>query len=308
MDTPLLSIIIPVYNTGDAFLTLYDSIEKDRYKDLEILVVDDGSTDDSLKILRGVAAKDKRVHVFSQKNAGASSARNLALKKATGKYVFFVDSDDNILPGHFTKLTEEFEKRGAGLVSCGYRYHRVYNDKTHDTYTNPPIERKPNESDITFILHQDVKDGRLYAATNKAFRNDIIKKGHLEFDTKKQFAEDTKFVLDYLKTLIKNDELKINYVLEATYLYHYGTETSTVRTSSLIWKNWQESFKDFQNFAAQNGTITSRDRRLLRKLKIRFHISHAFAVARSNQKFSQKLKYTNIFKLIPASILVKFRK
>ena len=308
MNEPLLSVVVPVYNTGEAFLKLYKSIEKDRYKNLEILVVDDGSTDDSLKILRAIAAKDKRMRILCEKNSGASAARNLALKKANGKYVFFVDSDDDILKTHFTKLTEKFEKEGAGLVSCGYRYHRVYNDKSHDTYTNPPIRRKPSDTDLSYVLHQDVKDGRLYAATNKAFRRDIIKQGSIEFDTKKKFAEDTKFVLDYLSVLIKNKELNIGYVLEATYLYHYGTETSTVRESSLIWKNWLESYKDFQNFARKNGPVTRRDKRLLRHLKIRFHISHAFAVARSNQKFRQKLKYTNLFKLIPAEVIVKFRK
>lgn len=288
-------------------MKLYESIKNDRYKNLEILVVDDGSTDDSLKVLRGVAANDKRLRIFSQKNQGASSARNLALKKVTGKYIFFIDSDDDILEDHFTKLTAEYEK-GAGLVSCGYRYHRVYNDKSHDTYTNPPVSRKPDDTDLTYVLRQDVKDGRLYAATNKAFRNDVIKKGNIQFDVKKKFAEDTKFVLDYLTMLIKSDELKISYVLEATYLYHYGTETSTVRESSLVWKNWLDSFKDFQNFAEENGPVTRKDKRLLRHLKIRFHISHAFAVARSNKKFGQKLKYTNIFKLLPASIIVRFRK
>lgn len=307
MNEPLLSVIIPVYNTGEAFLNLYESIEKDRYKNLELLVVDDGSTDDSLKILRAAAAKDKRIRVLSQKNSGASSARNLALKNVTGKYVFFIDSDDDILKTHFTKLSKALED-GAGLVSCGYRYHRVYNDKSHDTYTNPPVERKPSDTDLSFILRQDVRDGRLYAATNKAFRSDIIKQGNLKFDTEKKFAEDTKFVLDYLSVLIKNHNLKIGYVLEATYLYHYGTETSTVRESSLIWKNWENSFKDFQDFAKNNGPVTRKDKRLLRKLKIRFHISHAFAVARSNQSFRQKLKYANIFKLLPASIIVKFRK
>ena len=307
MNEPLLSIIIPVYNTGEAFLTLYKSIKEDKYQNLEILVVDDGSTDDSLKILRGVAATDKRLRIFSQKNQGASSARNLALKKATGKYIFFIDSDDDTLKTHFTKLTAKLES-GAGIVSCGYRYHRVYNDKSHDTYTNPPVSRKPKDTDLTYILRQDVKDGRLYAATNKAFRRDVIRRAKIEFDTKKSFAEDTKFVLDYLSDLIENGELNIGYVLEATYLYHYGTETSTVRGSSLVWKNWLESYKDFQDFAKKNGPITKKDKRLLRHLKIRFHISHAFAVARSNQKFREKLKYANFFKLLPAVILVKFRK
>ncbi|MBQ3441385.1 glycosyltransferase family 2 protein [Candidatus Saccharibacteria bacterium] len=308
MNQPLLSVIIPVYNTGEAFLNLYKSINNDQYKNLEIIVVDDGSTDDSLKILRAVAAKDKRLRILSQKNQGASSARNLALKNATGKYVFFIDSDDDILPAHFTELTAKFEKEDAGLVSCGYRYHRVYNDKSHDTYVNAPVKRKPSDTDLSFILRQDVKDGRLYASTNKAFRLSVIRAGNITFDTHKKFAEDTKFVLDYLSVLIKTHTLKISYVLKATYLYHYGTETSTVRESSLIWGNWLASFQDFKAFAKQNGPYQFREKRLLFLLKCRFHISHAFAVARSNQKFSQKLHYANIFKLLPAEIIVKFRK
>lgn len=91
---PLITIIIPVYNNSKYIRQCINSILNQDYKKIEIIVIDDGSTDDSLSVSKELSEKDARIHVYSQKNSGVSSARNMGIKKATGDYVFFVDSDD----------------------------------------------------------------------------------------------------------------------------------------------------------------------------------------------------------------------
>lgn len=94
MNNPLVSIIVPVYNTEKYIRECLQSLIHQSYAHIEIIAVDDGSTDNSLKILNDISAKDKRLKIFSQPNQGISAARNFALTKTTGEYVMFVDADD----------------------------------------------------------------------------------------------------------------------------------------------------------------------------------------------------------------------
>lgn len=94
MEIPKVSIIIPVYNTQDYIRQTLESIAGQTLREIEIVVVDDGSTDGSLSVVRGMAAADSRIHIFSQANQGQSVARNTGLEQARGKYVYFMDSDD----------------------------------------------------------------------------------------------------------------------------------------------------------------------------------------------------------------------
>ena len=103
MRKPLLSVIVPVYNTAPWLRRCLDSICTQTYTNLEILCVNDGSTDNSAEILAEYAAKDSRIRVFTQKNAGLSAARNTALEHATGEWVTGVDSDDYIEPGVYER-------------------------------------------------------------------------------------------------------------------------------------------------------------------------------------------------------------
>lgn len=96
MDTPKVSIIIPVYNTQDFVRQAVDSILQQSLSDIEIIIVDDGSTDNSFEILKDLALKDNRIQLYQQANQGQAVARNQALLYATGKYIYFMDSDDSL--------------------------------------------------------------------------------------------------------------------------------------------------------------------------------------------------------------------
>lgn len=129
----MISVIVPVYNVEPYLRKCLDSIVNQTYRDLEILVIDDGSTDGSGKICDEYAEKDERVKVFHTKNRGLSCVRNLGLDEAKGEWIGFVDSDDWIEPDMYECLLSRAEETGADVVECGvfleYRNRRLENTK-----------------------------------------------------------------------------------------------------------------------------------------------------------------------------------
>ena len=116
-----ISVIVPVYNSAPYIGACLDSILSQTHTDLEIIVINDGSTDESGALCDGYAAKDNRIHVIHQSNAGASAARNAGLEMASGDWITFVDSDDAIEPDMYEMLIELAQKHQADVVHCGYK-------------------------------------------------------------------------------------------------------------------------------------------------------------------------------------------
>lgn len=124
----MISVIIPVYNSAPYLRKCLDGVLKQTYKDLEIICVDDGSTDNSVEILKQVAEEDSRVKYLLQENAGAAAARNMGLTIARGDYIAFVDSDDIVEPEMYEVLLNLASEYAADISHCGYR--KVYSDDT----------------------------------------------------------------------------------------------------------------------------------------------------------------------------------
>lgn len=118
METPLISIIVPVYNVRDYLDTCLDSLQKQNYPKLEIILIDDGSTDGSGVVCDDYAKRDPRAKVIHQQNRGLSAARNAGLAHATGSYITFVDSDDYIAPDYVSYLFSLITKHGVLLSVC----------------------------------------------------------------------------------------------------------------------------------------------------------------------------------------------
>lgn len=119
---PLLTVIVPVYNTEEYLHKCVESIQDQTYENLEIFLVDDGSTDASPELCDGFAEKDSRIRVIHKENGGQSLARNRALMECTGDYVTFVDSDDWLETDSYEAMMALAIKTGAGVVCCG-RYN-----------------------------------------------------------------------------------------------------------------------------------------------------------------------------------------
>ena len=109
-DNPKVSVIIPVYNVEKYLSECIDSVLRQSLSDMEIICIDDGSTDGSAQILEEYRKKDRRIKVIHQKNAGASAARNAGIANASGEYIYFLDSDDYIDPAALEFLSNEMDK------------------------------------------------------------------------------------------------------------------------------------------------------------------------------------------------------
>ncbi len=151
MDSTI-SVIIPVYNVEAYLPQCLDSVLSQSYSDLQVIVIDDGSTDTSGAICDEYAAKDPRVVVIHQKNGGAAAAKNAGLRVATGKYLSFVDSDDYLEPDAYAHMVSRLEDSKADVIQCAFR--DVFPDKAL------PHLAQDTSTDFTCIryLEQYTKD------------------------------------------------------------------------------------------------------------------------------------------------------
>ena len=129
----MISIVVPVYNIETYLPRCLDSILSQTYKDLEILIIDDGSTDRSGQICNNYGVKDSRVRVYHTHNHGLSAARNLGLSHVKGEYIAFVDGDDWLEPDMYEALLRRVKETGADIVECGvfseYRNRTIVHEK-----------------------------------------------------------------------------------------------------------------------------------------------------------------------------------
>lgn len=117
--TPAVSLVMPVYNASATVGESIESVLSQTMGDLELICVDDGSTDGSRAVLEGIVGRDARVRVIAQKNAGPSAARNTGLDAARGRIICTIDADDALVPEHCARLVETFERTGAEVVVFG---------------------------------------------------------------------------------------------------------------------------------------------------------------------------------------------
>ena len=122
----MISIIVPIYNVEKYLRRCIDSILGQTYRDLEVILVDDGSPDGCGAICDAYAEKDVRVTVIRQKNAGVSAARNAGLACARGEWIGFVDPDDFIVPNMYQEMLDAINVTGAELAVCGYNLSLIH--------------------------------------------------------------------------------------------------------------------------------------------------------------------------------------
>ena len=136
----LLSVIVPVYNMEKYLSRCLDSIIDQTLQDIEIVCVDDGSTDSSPVILQSYAEKDSRIHIISKQNGGLVSARKAGVKAATGKYIGYVDSDDWIDPVMYESMCDCADNHQADMVSGGYFFEGNYITTHYDGVPEGPYD------------------------------------------------------------------------------------------------------------------------------------------------------------------------
>lgn len=204
-----ITIIIPIYNLEDYLDNCFNSIKKQTYTNFEVLLIDDGSTDNSKQICKFYVKEDSRFKYFYQHNAGVSKARNLGLQKARGKFVTFVDGDDFLNSNHLQNMIDGME---YGQLSISGR-NDIYQDKVKQSFKVDKDVVLNRQQLVDGIL----KPGIIYSFPwNKLYLTKIIKDNLITFNESLDYGEDLVFNMEYV--------LKINTAIlkrGATYNYVY---------------------------------------------------------------------------------------
>ncbi len=235
MNTPIVSIIVPVYNAakplGENKTVLHrciDSILNQEYRDYELIVVDDGSKDESGKILDEYATKDERINVIHKENSGVSNTRNLAIQNARGKYIQFLDADDWITTDATKSLVRTMEESKADLVIADF-YRVVGENTSHKGRIDS--DKVLTRDEFADYMIQNPADYYYGVLWNKLYKKSIIDTYHLKMDASLSWSEDFIFNLEYL--------LHVKHVapLQLPIYYYVKTEGSLVSQSRFDIRN-----------------------------------------------------------------------
>lgn len=225
-NNPMLSIIVPMYNAQDTISECIDSILDQKFKEYELILVDDGSTDDTLKICKTYAEKDQRIIIVPlEKNMGLINARKTGVEIAKAEYIGFVDSDDWIERDMYSNLINIQEKFDCDLISSG-----IYRDYIEEKYTSELVDNFQEgmysniPRDIYGTMLYDDKNktfGIFCTLVNKLYRKNILQDVYKNIDTRVFYGEDCLTLFSYI--------MKISslYILKKSY-YHYNIRKTSM--------------------------------------------------------------------------------
>lgn len=241
-----LSIIIPIYNASAHLSETLDSILFQSYDDYELLLINDGSRDNSMQIMQEYAQKYSQIHIIDKANEGVSATRNCGICKAKGDYLYFMDADDLLHPRFLELMVGETKRTGADIMVCDYA--TFY---THPSYAQiasaTKSERIPKGRLCAF--EGLVPQGRATPLWNKLFRNLLHTQNVcILLDERMTFGEDMFFCW---KHMLMSDNV---YVIEAPlYLYRQSGRSATTRYHDKLYERYRSAFNDVETFAINHG-------------------------------------------------------
>lgn len=205
---PKVSIIVPVYNCENYISTCLESILNQTYSNNEIIIINDGSIDNSEQIIKKYIEKDNRIIYLYQDNSGPSEARNKGIQTSTGEYLVFIDSDDTVHKKYIELLLNEIIGSEADIVCCGYKDESKYGVKNHTDFVF-------SDSISKHSFMEMVCNGTGGVLWSKIFKKEIIVKNNLKMDKNIFMSEDLVFVLQYVSHCKAFSTIK-------KYLYNYN--------------------------------------------------------------------------------------
>ena len=217
-----VSVIIPVYNAENYISKCLESILNQSYKNIEIVVINDGSTDKSEELIKAYQDKDNRIVYLSQKNSGPSVARNNGIGHSTGEYLVFIDSDDIAERTYVELLLKKMVSSGADIVCCGYQDISEFGVLNH---TDFDFENNVTRGSFAEMVCKGT-GGVLWG---KIFKRKIITQNKLKMDKNIFMSEDLIFVLQYVFYCQSFAAIK-------KYLYNYNRLNETSISSNISMK------------------------------------------------------------------------
>ena len=238
MDNELISVIIPVYNVEQYLEKCIDSIINETYKNLEIILVDDGSTDNSGKLCDLLAKKDSRIVVYHKENGGLSSARNFGIDKANGEFIGFIDSDDYIDNDMYETLHNLIKKDKSDVSMCGL--YNIYANRKDSQVKEVKKYLMNAEEAIQMVLDSKITS---VTAVNKLYRKEIF--NDLRYDLGKT-SEDAFIIVRLL------DKCNLISVTNERKYYYYH------RANSITKKPFSEKSRDVLDAYNLNYSIVEK--------------------------------------------------
>lgn len=215
-EIPKISIIIPVYNVENYLKQCVDSVVKQTYKNLEIILVNDGSTDNSGKICDEYTLKDSRIKVIHKENGGISSARNVAIDIAEGKYITFVDSDDDVEPDYIAYLYNILKVFNCKMSVCSHNI--IKNEKTKKSFNLKKDYKISSQECIKRLLYNEGIDTSAWA---KLYDKTLF--DNIRYPVGKLFED---IAITY-KLFIKSGEIACGHLAK----YNYKVRENSIVTS-----------------------------------------------------------------------------
>lgn len=274
MTKPLVSIIIPVFNGEKTIGPLLVDVLEQSEPRIEIIIVDDGSSDQTLKVVEDLAALDGRVILVSQPNSGPSIARNKALDKAQGEYIMFFDADDRIdntiVEKMFKKISTD---KSIDMVEAGCVIEHVdeIGRITSKTILMPACATKDHKK---HVLKSLIKNGLFHSLWNKIYKTSVIKENKIYFKEDIRNGEDLIFNLAYTSHSARYEVLPES-------LYHYRrvensrSITGTQRGASRVFEYRKAMFASLQDYIGNAHPL------LIATVRLRWFISSILAVLRT---------------------------
>ena len=220
-EEPLVSVVVPAHNAGKTLQALLDSVLRQTWRNLEVVVVDDGSTDDTGAVAERAAKADGRLRVIRQENRGVSAARNAALDCCTGKYLRFADADDTLPRDSIEKTVLRAERDGSELVIGGYTQYLGDMHSEHNLARRDDTVPCDEIMDHLCFHANSIFYGVLW---NKLFLRETAVKAAARFREDMFWGEDFVFVMDFMK---KTGQ--ISFMKETLYDYRRSLGSTTFR-------------------------------------------------------------------------------
>lgn len=244
---PAVSIVMPAYNAQDYIADSINAITAQTFGDFELIVVDDGSIDDTGEVAKALAARDSRIEYIRQENSGAAVARNRGILNAKGKYLAFLDADDLFEPRYLETLQAACEESGAQIAVCKYDFFDSSNNRTFSAIC-------PQEGRSGLVSADEVASTLFQITTSytwdKLFRRDFVEERQLQFQNLPN-SNDVFFVLSGLAMAHS-----ICFVDEVLVHYRVGTGGSTQDKFVKNPSNAARAFDSLRETLAQNGELT----------------------------------------------------
>ena len=232
-----LSVIVPVYNVEDHLVKCLDSIINQTFKDLEIILVNDGSTDNSAKICDDYAEKDARIKVIHQQNSGVSTARNRGIDLAAGDYITFVDSDDWLELQMYEKMLEIAQQETiVDVIMCDFKNIKKNSEVEITAEIRKGLYSKEEiilELYPTLIVTENFGRIPIVSVWSCLFKNSFLKDNNIEFDGKLFYSEDYLFMAEVMV------KAKSFYYYKGNYFYNYlqYEESRSKKFQPVWWEN-----------------------------------------------------------------------